>query len=103
MIDFPVHPLLLFLDPFSLRFHPLNISLESLNLFASLGLFSLTAVDPFSSQAAIPLHCHSQHNRGSVSVRGAVRLGQDHLEALEIGSLLLWCLIINSISTTQCF
>lgn len=69
VINFPAHPLPFSLGPFSFHFYPLDIlSPELLYLFARFGLFTLTAVDPFSRQAAIPLGSHRQHNRGSVSV-----------------------------------
>lgn len=70
---------------------------------ASISFFFFLAVGPFCGPATVPLSSHRQHNRGSVGVWQAVRLGQDHFTAPETGSLLLWCLIINSISTTQCF
>lgn len=98
------HPLLFFLDPFPFNFHTHGIFSWVQNSWSvcKVGLFSLTAVSSFSSQATTPLSSHRQHNRGSVSVWWAARLGQDHSAAPGIGPMLLWCLIINSISTTQC-
>lgn len=101
----PIHCSLAWVSQFHFYFYPRAVFFLSSALLtsASVSFFFLLAVGPFCSPATVPLSSHSQHNRGSVGVWQAVRLGQDHFTAPETGSLLLWCLIINSISTTQCF